>query len=149
MNIVDILATTFLTTIAGATVAFVSIHLKERIDKRKLFKALYIEIKLNHKLAENHAEQRDFGISFNFKELAFQRIMISGELYDLPSDIISNLDNAYSSIHRFNNKELLASSIDECKDIEKRLSHLIEELPKNLKFLHKENNTNYLPFLHT
>lgn len=136
---VDILASALLTTIAGATIAFVSIYLKEKINKIKLFKALYLEIQLNHESAKSNIELYDSvgedSVLFNLQESAFQRIMMSGELYNLPPDIIANLDNAYSIIHQFNNKDFWDDPDIMCESIEDSLSHVIEELPKNLKFL--------------
>ena len=139
MNIGDILVSVLLTMIAGATISYISIHLKEEMDRRKMFKALYFEITSNHEIANAYAEGYDYGMYSNFKNLAFQRIMMSGRLYDLPSDIFSPLAMAYFYIECFNEKRFFMDSREMCKAIEEGLSYLKKELPKNLRVLSIRN----------
>ena len=147
MNWVDIIATTIFTTIAGATVAFVSLYLKEKMDRKKYFKSLYNEIKTNYYFLKlNESVFEDLGLVegsphfYNFNTLSYHNISISGELSLLKEELQEKIHNVYSWIDDFNkerNKEkiYLGDLAEFLKEFKSDMEDLIEELPEVLDFI--------------
>jgi len=106
MNWVDIIATTIFTTIAGATIAFTSLYLKEKIDRKKHLKSIYGEIISNYYFLElNNESFKVFGFDADFCDFinqSYHNILISGELSELKKELQQKIHIAYSLIDNFN-----------------------------------------------
>lgn len=144
MNWVDIIATTIFTTIAGATVAFTSLYLKEKMDRKKYFKSLYNEIKTNcYFLKLNESVFEDLGLDahfYNFKTQSYRNISISGELSVLKEELQEKIHNVYSWIDDFNKErtkeKIYRGDLDNfLNEFKSDLEDLIEELPEVLDFI--------------
>ena len=144
MNWVDIIATTIFTTIAGATVAFTSLYLKEKIDRKKHLKSIYGEIISNYSLLEsNDAALKDFGFDVDFCDFinqSYHSILISGELSELKEELQLKIHTAYSLIDDFNKErtkeKIWNGDLDEFfNELKLDLEKLIKEIPKALNFI--------------
>jgi len=144
MNWVDIIVTTIFTTIAGATVAFTSLYLKEKMDRKKYFKSLFNEIKTNYYFLKlNESVFEDLGLDahfYNFKTQSYRNISISGELSVLKEELQEKIHNVYSWIDDFNKErtkeKIYRGDLDNfLNEFKSDLEDLIEELPEVLDFI--------------
>lgn len=144
MNWEEIIVTTIFTTIAGATVAFTSLYLKEKIDRKKHLKSIYGEIISNYSFLElNNEALKVFGFDADFCDFinqSYHSILISGELSELKKELQLKIHIAYSLIDDFNkerNKERIWNGdLDEFfNELKPDLEKLIKEIPKVLNFI--------------
>jgi len=141
---------TLVSTICGIYLgSWLEKHYRERETQKRLFKALFEEVKLNYSMAKKMRETYR-GPEWTVFELsplytlAYQNIITSGELTRLPRDFLSVLEDVYEKVHTHNRQTEKAVDEFMIRDrglkerlarIEESMKQLAEQLPKELDFL--------------
>ena len=152
MNVVEVGLGVFFTVIGSLTIAIMTLRLQDRKYKRRLFKALYKEIKRNRKAIQTLLERRKnettqtkislFEISYLYS-FSYQTIWLTGELLSLHRPLREDLESTYELID-LHNRQL--STMDESDvgrsdfndrlhKMENKLQKLEDDLPGEKKYL--------------
>jgi len=121
------------TLLASLLSVFLERRLHERQTKRRLFRALYDEIRLNFFVAQKNLKE-DFIFSRTWSPLytlSYQNIRSSGELMSLAEDLRIKLEETYELIYFFNKKVEIGHGLAD-------RPNLLSDIVKNLEELSQE-----------
>jgi hypothetical protein len=125
----------FFTLLATLLGVFLERRLHERQTKRRLFRALYDEIRLNLSVAQKNLKTDPiFSPTWSpLYTLSYQNIRGSGELMDLPDDLRIKLEETYELIYSFDRKVEIGHGLADRPNLLSDIVKNLEELSRELK----------------
>jgi hypothetical protein len=148
MNVSEILVTVGLPVAGSVAIACITLHLRTKHRRRRLFGALLSEVEWNRSLAKHLKDDSLTNLKrhTSLHTVAYQNLQSEGELLGLPEHIRQNLMYTYEMINT-HNWEMEQGKItppygvyfvQRNNEILEKLTFLQEELPKVVKYLKRE-----------